>query len=337
MPAVPRLADRRLLAALLAAGAAALAAAAPGFATESCTTRACVSLSSAPETEVAPSGVAGTDTHISYTAVVRNNGSSSMTHTTLSQQLPPGFTFEKANAPAGVTCTGSGQSVSCQLGKLAGGSSPVTIAVTAKTATTETDQARSTVTVSFDERANDKPAPDPKQDTVSTFDDVKVTNTAGQTFVPKDSTTTIATERDANTSATNVQYATAKVTNAPNDVLASLLEAGQAVPGFNCILGQVTIQDQVYVCRGGGWIRASIPGTYTVDPLVFTLRWDSSVASVLQTKDNFVVFHTGDEPGAQPEALPGCPATPLCTRSVSRAPDGDWIAEVVGSHNGYYR
>ncbi|OLF15956.1 hypothetical protein BU204_18790 [Actinophytocola xanthii] len=56
---------------------------------------------------------------LTYTVSARNDGPSTATDVVLTDQLPAGTTFESAAAPAGTTCTPSGQTVTCRVASLA--------------------------------------------------------------------------------------------------------------------------------------------------------------------------------------------------------------------------
>ena len=43
------------------------------------------------------------------------------------------------------------------------------------------------------------------------------------------------------------------------------------------------------ICRGGGWVNATIPGTF--DALQFLLHWPDEFVPAKQTEKNFVLFY----------------------------------------------
>jgi hypothetical protein len=303
-------------------------------ATEVCSTSGplvCVSVTATPENP-APSRD-GLPTYISYQVVVSNQGRNTITHAALAASLPTGSSFDSATPNLG-SCTGSGISASCQFGSVAAGASR-TVEVVVQTPSSEGD-AVATFAVSFDERFSDGGGSDPKQDTVTVSETVGVVATAdiAATFVPKGASVEISTDPTGTGVATNEdqQTATAAITSSPVSTSALLEE----VPGpLSC--------PRRVVCRGGDWVQATIPGTFD-PPLAFGLRWNATLIPSGLTAKKFAVLVT--------ECLNGCPlevvsdrcssATPgaselPCLRNVARLSDGDWIATLLNSHNGYMR
>ena len=90
-------------------------------------------------------------------------------------------------------CSVAGQPT-CVLGRLASGAS-ATVEFVAQAPEAE-GTAKASLAVSFDERANDGPAADPKQDTVVVSEDTKVAVLDGTaaSFVPKGSSLTLTTD-----------------------------------------------------------------------------------------------------------------------------------------------
>jgi uncharacterized repeat protein (TIGR01451 family) len=301
---------------------------------ESCPTRGprvCVSVSDTPAT-VSPSAV-GSPRYISYEVVVANRAGNAVTHVTLSASLPAGAAFSSTTTSVG-SCQVVGGKPTCALGKLAsGGQAGVEIVATAPS--TE-GSASSSFAVSYDEGFNDGPQPDPKQDTVSTTEETSVAAVSGvaSSFVPQGATVELSTEPGGTGVATpaDPQFVAATITSAPSSVTASLAEA----PGpLSCPKG--------VVCRGGDWMGATIPGTYD-PPLAFELRWDKTLIPGGLNAKKFAVLVT--------ECLDGCPIVVVSARCSSAAPpaselpclwgvtrerDGDWLATLVNSHNGWMR
>jgi hypothetical protein len=289
----------------------------------------CVSATATPENP-APSRE-GSPTYISYQVVLSNQATNTITHATLAADLPVGSSFHSATPNLG-SCTGSGISASCQFGSLAGGASR-TVEIVVQTPNSEGD-AVATFTASFDERFNDGGGADPKQDTVTASETVGVIATPdiAATFVPKGASVEISTDPTGTGVATNEdqQIATAAITSSPVSTSALLEE----VPG------PLTCPKRV-VCRGGDWVQATIPGTFD-PPLAFGLRWDATLIPSGLSAKKFAILVT--------ECLDGCPlevvsarcssAAPAeselpCLRNVARLSDGDWIATLLNSHNGY--
>jgi hypothetical protein len=293
--------------------------------------RVCVAVSDTPST-VSPSAP-GSPRYVSYSALVSNQAGNAVTHVTLSAALPSGSTLSAATPSVG-SCVASEGAPICTLGKLASGAQARVEIVTTAPATEGT--ASSSFTVSFDESFNDGPTPDPKQDTVSTTEDTSVDAVAGaaSSFVPQGATVELSTEPTGSNVATpaDPQFVAATISSAPASVTASLAE----VPGpLTCPKG--------VICRGGDWMEATIPGTFD-PPLAFSLRWDKSLIPGGLNAKKFAVLIT--------ECLDGCPievvsarcssAAPAaselpCLLNVARERDGDWVATLVNSHNGWMR
>ncbi|MBM7775601.1 putative repeat protein (TIGR01451 family) [Actinokineospora baliensis] len=99
------------------------------------TTVAALADLAAAKTVAAPSQNAGQT--VTYTISATNNGPNAATGATLVDTLPTGTTFISAAPPAGVTCSPSGQTVTCSLGTVANGATisiPVVARVNADTA-----------------------------------------------------------------------------------------------------------------------------------------------------------------------------------------------------------
>ena len=95
------------------------------------------------------------------------------------------------------------------------------------------------------------------------------------------------------------------------------------------------------ICRGGDWFHADIPGTFD-PPFAFPLRWDSTFIPTSLNVKKFALLYT--------ECLDGCKlqvitskcssATPSaselpCLIGVEKLPDGDWVATLLNTHNGF--
>jgi hypothetical protein len=289
----------------------------------------CVSASATPEA-VSPSHT-GSPTYVSYAVVASNRASNTVNHATLTATLPVGSSLVSATPSVGTCTTGAGAPL-CAFGSLRSGATAsadvvITAPVTEGTAT-------ATFSVSFDEGANDNGSSDPKQDAVSTTVEVTVAATPGtaSSFVPEGGSVDLSTD-PTGTGIANVGdplLAEATITSAPTALTATIEEVAGPL---KCPKG--------VVCRRGDWVQATIPGTFD-PPLSFALRWDKSLIPRALSGKKFVLLLT--------ECLNGCPiqvvssrcpsATPAqsalpCLWNVALEPDGDWIATLFNSHNGF--
>jgi hypothetical protein len=282
----------------------------------------CVSVTGTPATVPPSSSVS--PHYVSYSGTVANQATSTVTHATATVNLSGGLSPVSATSSAG-SCTTTGSAATCVLGNLASGAS-ATIDVTAMTPTGDTS-AGATLTVSFDERFNDSPSPDPKQDTVSSSASttVGVVSGSASSFVPQGASVELSTDpTDTGVATSGDPLVTeAAITHAPASVTALIEEV--ATP-FTC--------PKHVLCRGGDWLHASVPGTYD-PPLAFTLRWDATLVPKGMNAKKFAVIYT--------ECLDGCPLQIVTASSagyphltnVTKLPDGDWEATLVNDHNGY--
>lgn len=118
-------------------------------------------------------------------------------------------------------------------------------------------------------------------------------------------------------------------------------------PDEFCLLGQATVQGTVHVCRNGGFVEAFVtnaqtgqPYQDTANPLVFHLRWEQPLISLLQTQSNFVVFYRTAENGATSVFEARCDGTTSslpCLKNITQESDGAWSVDLVKSENGYMR
>jgi hypothetical protein len=290
----------------------------------------CVQVLGDPAT-VSPSQ-ADSPHYVSYVGLIANRGSQSATHVTADVDLTGGLVLISATPSVG-SCSVSG-TPTCDLGRIAGGSS-ARVEFVARAPETE-GAASAKLTVSFDERANDGPTADPKQDTVFDTENTAVKLAAGtaSSFVPKGASVELTTDP------TNTGIATAAdpligqaiITTSPTDVTALIDEVAATLP---C--------PKKVICRGGDLFHADIPGTFD-PPLAFPLRWDSTLIPSSLTAKKFALLYT--------ECLDGCKlqvitarcssATPPpsqlpCLRAVAKLPDGDWVATLLNSHNGFMK
>jgi hypothetical protein len=194
------------------------------------------------------------------------------------------------------------------------------------------------ITAAFDERFNDNLNNGGKQDTVTYNELTTVSKAAGQTYVPQGQSGKVDTDP------AGAQYGNTSIPSASTDVLATLKVLA---PDNFCLLGQVTIQGTVYVCRNGGWLDVSVVNattgagySNTQNPLVFHLRWNSSLISLLQTADNFVVFYrtNASSPVQVINALCNATASNLpCLKNITQEASGAWSVDLVKKDNGHMR
>ena len=302
-------------------------------ATEVCTAsgpNVCVDLVGTPAT--VPPSEAGSPHYVSYVATIANRGPQSATHASADVALSGGLVLVSATSSVGSCSTGAHPT--CVLGKLAGGSS-ATVQFVARAPAAE-GSASASLTASFDERSNDSSTPDPKQDSVSDTENtlVKVLSGTAASSVPKGSSV------DLTTDSTGTGVATA------SDPLIGAAEITQSPLDTTALIEEVTAPlacPKKVICRSGDWFHASIPGTFD-PPLAFPLRWDKTLIPTSLNARKFALIYT--------ECLSGCPlqvitakcssATPKpselpCLTGVAKLPDGDWVATLLSSHNGYMR
>ena len=301
---------------------------------ETCTTsgpNVCADIVGDPAT-VSPSEAGSPPHFVSYSAQVANRGSQSATHVTADLDLTGGLVLVSASPSIG-SCS-IGGTPTCTLGRLAGGAT-ATIDFVVRVPETE-GPASAKLTASFDERVNDGPTADPKQDSVSSTENTTILLLSGTaaSFVPKGASVSLTTD-PTNTgvaTATDPLIGQAVITTSPTATTALIDEV--AAP-FTC--------PKKVVCRGGDWFHASIPGTFD-PPLAFPLRWDSTLIASGQTVKKFAMLYT--------ECLSGCPlqvisarcssSTPKaselpCLRGVAKLGDGDYVATLISNHNGHMR
>jgi hypothetical protein len=292
----------------------------------------CVIVSHTPVEVTATS--AGAPTFVAFDATVRNVGKSALTQTTLTACLvggsgsgdecaaaPPGASFQSAVASAG-SCTVSGATATCQLGKLPRGAQ-ATVQLVAG-APTQAGEFRNVVSVTVKERRNDSPGPDPNEDTITVSDPVTALAVGGpraSSFVPEG----VATELLA---ADEGQSGQSKIPSVHDDLTAELEITDD--PPFVCPKGEI--------CRGGGWVSATIPGTF--DALQFVLHWPKKFVSRKQTEKNFVLFYIACDTCALEIIRDRCKsATPSaaerpCLWNIRDRGHKGFEATLISSHNG---
>jgi hypothetical protein len=224
-------------------------------------------------------------TFVSYTVTLRNVGTSELTQTAVAACLvsgsgsssdcgapPPGASFYAAVASAG-DCTIAGATARCLIGKLSSGG-VATVDLVSR-APTQAGAFRNVVSVSVKERGSDAPGNDPQADTITVSEPVMTLAAGGPralSFVPNG----IATQLLA---ADEGQSGQSKIPPQHSDLTAELAITDD--PPFVCPEGEI--------CRGGGWVNATIPGTF--DALQFLLHWPDEFVPAKQTEKNFVLFY----------------------------------------------
>jgi hypothetical protein len=293
----------------------------------------CLSVTDTPVDVSAAS--AGAPTFVAYAVTVRNGGGSMLTHTTANACLaagaegagacgavPPGGAFFSATPSAGA-CSLAGSTARCELGSLAPGA-VATIELVAH-APTQPGPFRNVVTVSANERGNDNPGQDPNADTVTVSEGTTALvpgGTRASSFVPKG----IATELLAGAGGQSGQ---SKIPSQHEALTAALAITDD--PPFTCP------EDEI--CRGGGWVSASIPGTF--DPaLQFVLRWPDDLVPAKQTTRNFALFYIACDTCALEIIRTRCSsATPSaeelpCLWNVRDLRRSGFEATLISDHNG---
>jgi Domain of unknown function DUF11 len=291
----------------------------------------CVSVTHTP-VDVS-SASAGAPTFVAYAVTVRNGGGSTLTHTTANACLtagaagacgavPPGAAFFSATPSAGV-CSIAASTARCELGSLAAGA-VATIELVAH-APTQAGPFRNVVTVSANERGNDNPGQDPNQDTVTLSEGATALVAGGpraSSFVPKGIATALL-------AAAGGQSGQSKIPSQHDALTAELAITDD--PPFVCPKDEV--------CRGGGWVSATIPGTFDAG-LQFLLHWPDEFVLAKQTEKNFVLFYLACETCELEIIRDRCSsATPSaderpCLWNVRDLGLNGFEATLISSHNG---
>jgi hypothetical protein len=271
--------------------------------------------------------------YVSYVSHISNDGSQSATHVTADVDLSAGMVLVSASASVG-TCSVAGQPT-CVLGRLASGAN-ATVEFVAQVPEAE-GTATASLTVSFDERVNDGPTNDPKQDTVVAKEDTTVSVLSGTSasFVPKGATVELTTDPTGTGVATGTDplIGGAVITQSPTSVNALIDEVDAP---FTC--------PRKVICRAGPWLHADIPGTFTNPPLAFPLRWDSTLIPSSLSPKKFAILYTACLDGCQLQVISKrcSSATPAvselpCLTGVAKLSDGDYVATLMNDHNGHMR
>jgi Domain of unknown function DUF11 len=273
-------------------------------------------------------------TFVSYTVTLQNVGKSELTQTTLAACLvsgsgsgtdcgaaPPGASFFSAVASKG-SCTTAGATARCVIGKLPRGGSATAELVSR--APTQAGAFRNVIATTVKERGSDTPAPDPQADTITVSEPVTTLAAGGPlalSFVPNGvATQLLAADRG--------QSGQSKIPSQHGDLTAELAITDD--PPFVCP------EDEI--CRGGGWVNATIPGTF--DALQFVLHWPDEFVAAKQTEKNFALFYL---------ACDTCDLEIIRDRCASATPSADerpclwnirdlgrdgFDATLISSHNG---
>jgi Domain of unknown function DUF11 len=226
---------------------------------------------------------AAAPTFVAFTATVGNAGKSSLTQTTVTACLvagsgeecgtpPPGAFLRSAEASQG-TCTVEGATAQCELGKLRRGAEATVDFVAG--APTEPGDFGNLVSAFVKERRHDKQPHDPNPDTVTVSTPVSVLPVGGpraSSFVPEGVAAELLAGQDGQTGQSKIPTA--------HENLTAQLEITEDPP-FVCPKHEI--------CRGGGWVSATIPGEF--DALQFVLHWPKQFVSRKQTEKNFVLFY----------------------------------------------
>jgi hypothetical protein len=304
---MPRILRLTLLAALSVLGVLATSA----HAAATCSDKNVCLTTTSPDATVSAGG------WTRYEAVLENRSTSTLTHATI--------TFTASNgtpaAPLPAGCSAAGSVLTCNVGTIAGNSTARVTDVVFKAGAT----AGQTVTTvaGFNNGTSD---PDPgRQDTIttSTVATAPPTGTA-LSWIPGGAVADLGTTDPSQTIAVHIP--------AQKDPITAQLGKDLLTP-FTCPKGAV--------CRGGGWLTATVPFAYSNDALQFRLHWSPGLVSKKQTAKNFVVWHLSDS-GVLEQISRKCPsANPTaaqlpCIGNVTVGPNGA-DATLFTTHNGRMR
>jgi Domain of unknown function DUF11 len=280
----------------------------------------CVTVAHTP-LEVSASS-AEAPTFVSFDVTVRNASNGKLTRVAVTACLvagsdgdtcapaPPGASFHSAVSSAGA-CTIAGATARCELGFLKRGTE-ATIELVAR-APVVAGTFRGLVGVSAKE-----------QSTITVSQPVTALAPGGpsaSSFVPAGVATQLAAADEGQTGLSKIP--------AEHDGLTAALAITDDPP-FVCPKGEI--------CRGGGWVSATIPGTF--DALQFVLRWPDELVSKKQKVKNFVLFYLAcdtceleiirDRCGS---ATPSAAERP-CLWNIRDLKRDGFEATLISSHNG---
>lgn len=280
----------------------------------------CVTVSHTPLEVSASSPEAAT--FVAFDATVRNAGNSKLTRVVVTACLvagsdgetcapaPPGAAFHSA-ASSGGACTIAGTTVRCELGFLKRGTA-ATVELVAR-APVMAGTFRNLVSVSSKE-----------QGTVTASQPVTTLAPGGpsaSSFVPEDTATQLFAADEGQSGLSRIPAA--------HDALTAELAITED-PAFVC--------PKKEICRGGGWVSATIPGSF--DALQFVLHWPDELVSKKQTKKNFALFYIACDTCALEIIRDRCKsATPSaaerpCLWNVRDLKRDGFEATLISSHNG---
>ena len=261
-------------------------------------------------------------TFVAFDATVRNAGNSKLTRVVVTACLvagsdgetcapaPPGASFDSAASSAGA-CTIAGATVRCELGFLKRGTE-ATIELVAR-APVVAGSFRNLVSVSAKE-----------QGTITVSQPVTTLALGGpsaSSFVPEGTATQLLAADEG-------QSGLSKIPAAHDALTAELAITDD--PPFVCPKGEI--------CRGGGWVSATIPGTF--DALQFVLHWPDEFVSKKQREKNFVLFYVACDTCALEIIRDRCKsATPSaaerpCLWNIRDLKRDGFEATLISSHNG---
>jgi uncharacterized repeat protein (TIGR01451 family) len=292
--------------------------------------RICVGVAGSPGT-VSPSRV-DFPTFVSYTVTVKNRASSTATHAALSDSVPAGTKLTSVTTDTGICISGL-TVVNCAFGSLASGvTATVTIVVEAPG---DEGTVANTATVSFDEGPADNPANPGKQDTVTVAEPTTVVAGAAVSLVPSGVEVRIDTSPTHATSATPQDKTIGKALVPASNHGTITASLNEEPVSFACPKKQI--------CRGGEWVHAVIPGTFSApDELQFELHWSKLLVPKQQTVKNLAVFHAkqlGDIPdaiSARCSSLTPAQSELPCLTGVNETTT-EFQATLHSSDNGYMR
>lgn len=282
----------------------------------------------------------GNVTFLRYRATVTNRSQGgTLAHTRLTEALPAGTTCVSATTTKGTAACASATEATATIGQLKKGQSAVVDVEVTAPASSDENPPPSTITNNVTAAFADNNPNDPGKDVTASYaETTTVTKDAGQTYCPAGEPCQVDTDPSA------LQYANVFVPNPTTDLIVKL---NVLPPDGFCLLGQVTIQGNIYVCRNGGFVQAAVTDAETgaeyrdtANPLVFHLRWERPLISLLQNADNFVVFYRQQLSGPTQVFSARCNAGATnapCLRNVTEEADGAWSVDLVKPDNGHMR
>lgn len=311
----------------------------------------CVSLTSSPASEVQPSGLAGTKTFVQYTGRISNLVAATSRHVLTTVTISPApasaLTF---TAEAPLVCSVSGSRLSCLADKLDGVDGlDFTLTAEAPAYPTTATQMLATAVIGWN------------GNTATATHALAVSNTAGESYVPRDTEVTLATSESDDVTAENPRYGRIQLPPQPFDYVASIEVVGNAPANANCSNGIYisTVYGGPFVCREGGAPQRAIRidvGTAVFgsdNPIVYFEKWDTTIVPATQLPPP--AGPSGTPPFAQfsaPLSLSGASSAPYaawavlcgvdvtgetvippCINSVEQLANGDWAVDSLRISN----